>query len=203
MGSLLRFPLSETFVARFPTFIETGYGDGRSLRYAAVHSFETLTSIELWPDSVRKGRRDFADDLRVSIIHGHSASQLNHLLRFSLKPTFFWLDAHFPGTDYNHPPTTTEPDEYIRLPLRYELDIIRELMPGGNYFIAIDDLRFYSDLAWGDGLIPAMFHSTLPKERNLDFLNPFRATHRVEIDLHDSGYALIGPHDATFLEFKE
>lgn len=203
MGSLLRFPLSPEFVSRFPIFIETGYGDGRSLRYAAEHNFQTLTSIELWPDCVRNGRRDFADDLRVNVIYGHSAAQLVSLLCDKDAPIFFWLDAHFPGTDYNHQPTDSEPDEYIRLPLRYELSVIREMLPGSNYFVAIDDLRFYADLAWGDGLIPAMFHSTLPKARDLDFLNPFRATHRVEIDLHDSGYALIGPHDAPFLAFKE
>jgi hypothetical protein len=212
MGSLLRFPLSPEFVKRFPIFIETGYGEGRSLSYAATHDFTQLYSIELWDEAARKGRAKFSDNLKVNIIHGYSAIELGFVIDKTQKmmvqgkrfdfPVFFWLDAHFPGSDYYSEPFDKYP-EYVRLPLEKELEIIRDLLPMGNYFILIDDLRFYADYDWGDGIIPEHLRGALPSKRSLDFLDPFHSTHCVSIDLHDSGYALIGPHDAPFLEFKE
>jgi len=203
MGSLLRFPFSHEFVKRFPVFIETGYGNGRSLSYAAQHDFRELYSIEILDEAAIRGRRRFADNLRVNIIHGHSARELERLVcAMKGASTFFWLDAHFPGADYYSEPFDKY-EEYIRLPLEDELRVIQRLKPAGDYFIAIDDLRFYADYNWGDGIIPEHLRNALPAKRSLDFLDPFHNTHCVTIDLHDSGYALIGPHDAPFLEFKE
>jgi hypothetical protein len=201
MGSLLRFPLSPEFVKRFPIFIETGYGEGRSLSYAAEHDFKKLYSIEMWPDSIRRGREKFARDLRVDIIPKYSDVGVGDILRETDEPVFFWLDAHFPGSDYYSQPFDKYP-AHIRLPLERELEVITKLKRDGDYFILIDDLRFYADYDWGDGIIPEHLRGALPTNRSLDFLNPFYSTHFVSIDFHDSGYALIGPHDAPFLEFK-
>lgn len=204
MGSLLRFPLPDEFVKRFPIFVETGYGYGRSLSYAAQHSFQHLYSIEIWPDTARQAKIDFNHDPRVRIIRGNSAYCIRSLLEGFWEPVespmFFWLDAHFPGGE--HQPDLVK-DESIRLPLVDELNSIKNLRPDGNYFILVDDLRIYADGDWGDGLVPEHLHSGLPSRRNLNFLDPFRNTHRVVVDLRDSGYALIGPHGAPFLEFTE
>lgn len=204
MGSLLRFPLSDDFVERFPIFIETGYGEGRSLEYVAKHDFKKLYSIELYPASAIKGREKFSSDLRVDIKYDSSVSGLREIVPVysGERGIFFWLDAHFPGGDYYSQPFNKYP-EHIRLPLAQELGVIQSLRPEGNYFILIDDLRFYEDYNWGDGPVPKQFHPALPKNRSLDFLKPFENTHKVEIILQDSGYALIGPHDAPWLRFVD
>jgi hypothetical protein len=207
MGSLTRFPLSTEFVKRFPIFIETGYGDGHGISYAAQHNFIQLYSIEIQEPSARKGKELYKDDHRVDVMCLPSPEGLEVIFNHedfhdSKRPIFFWLDAHFPGMDYYSEPFDKYPKD-IRLPLEQELDIIRRRRPDGDYFILIDDLRFYADYDWGDGIIPEHFRRALPTKRSLDFLDPFHNTHCVSIDLRDSGYALIGPHDAPFLEFKD
>jgi hypothetical protein len=90
------------------------------------------------------------------------------------------------------------PAESARMPITLELDAIRTLMPRGDYCILIDDLRFWADLPWSDGQIPA---ELMPSVRSLDFLYPFCDGHSVTILLNGSGYALISPFGAPTLQF--
>lgn len=203
MGNLLRFPPGDRFVRRFPHFVETGLGD-QAVSFALMlcYPFETLTTIEINPVTIKRAAARFGHDPRVSIVHGSSDKTLPKVIQaHGVRPTFFWLDAHFPSIWKDDRRYGADPKEYDkRLPLERELEAIRALRPDGDYFIGIDDLRFYDDRDWGDKL--AEEEPNLPKS-GLGFLDPFRATHKVEVLLHDSGYALIGPHNEdAWLEFR-
>jgi hypothetical protein len=198
MGSLLNFPLSDKFISRFPIFVETGYGNGDSLRIAAGKKFSWLFSIEIWPEVVQKAKSDFSHDPRVRIIQGNSAEELPRLLeelRFS-DPVFFWLDAHCPDL---YGQSSTERSEIERMPIRKELDAIRAARPDGSYCVLIDDLRFWADLPWGQGKVEP---ELMPHRRGLSFLYPFCQKHSVKIILNDSGFALISPFKSPTLQYE-
>ena len=204
MGNLLRFPPGDRFVRRFPHFVETGLGDeATSFALMLCYPFETLTSIEINPDTIMRATDRFGRDPRVTIVQGSSDEMLPKVIQANgVRSTFFWLDAHCPSIWADEQRYGADPKEYDkRYPLEQELSAIRALRPDGDYFIAIDDLRFYDDRDWGDKLPPDQIERHLPK-CGLGFLDPFRATHKVQILLDDSGYALIGPHDGAWLEFR-
>ncbi len=208
MGSLLRFPFSDSFVERFSVFVETGTGAGISLGHAAKHKFQRLWSIDCWRPHYLSAAEEFKDDPRVILLFGESAEALNNLLFAYKGPAFFFLDAHLPGCDFGGEPPDKELDFKVRFPLKRELETIRWHRPDGNYCLLIDDLRFYQDGRWGDGdisdgaLRKSVLEALEPEDRNLSFLEPFYKTHDVQIEERDSGYAIIKPYGTPSLEFR-
>ena len=112
---------------------------------------------------------------------------------------FFWLDAHFPGADCFGQPFDYR-EERVRLPLLRELSWIRERCQD-ECAVLIDDLRYHADLPWQEGPANGPAAEALLKDRSLDFLTPFCATHDVQIFLNGKGFALISPRGAPQLRF--
>lgn len=140
-------------------WLETGTAAGEGVAHALrVGVFRELHSIEAHEATHAAACRRFAQltgnrEPRTENIHlhlGHTPDVLARLLpTWAPGPTFFWLDAHFPGADVGAADYTAEPDPARRWPLQGELDalaaspeIAREAV------ILIDDLRIYTGQAW-------------------------------------------------------
>lgn len=185
MGSLWNFDLSDEFVRQFPVFVETGYGDGHGVECASQFAFQKIYSIEIYSEAAKRGIERFSHDPRVQIVKSASVDGLRAIMRHQDDGIFFWLDAHFPGSDYHG----VSFDTYampIRLPLEEELATIVAL--GKRYTILADDLNYYGTLPFQQSHRPEW-----RAVRPLAFLARFTPTHSVQILLNDKGYALISP----------
>lgn len=84
------------FAERFGTrvLIETGtyYGD---MVEAMKPYFNQIYSIELSNDLYNKAKRRFAEDDRITIIHGDSGIELGKIIAKLDEPALFWLDGHY------------------------------------------------------------------------------------------------------------
>src|SRR4030067_1054785 len=107
-----------------------------------------LHSIEIDEELFIKASNRFKDFAKIKLHLGDSISVLSHLVP-TLARSFFWLDAHFPSADCHKKKYNEEQDEKLRIPLKYELEIIRNHV--FNDVIIIDDLWLYEDgpFEWG------------------------------------------------------
>jgi tetratricopeptide (TPR) repeat protein len=189
MGSLTRFRFSPEFIERFPVFVETGTGKGVSLSYAVDCGFKTADSIEYDKRLCEAARKRFVGEKydHVRIWHGNSAELLKTLLSRlpSREGVCFWLDAHFPGSDYFGEAYDSVADQSLRTPLRDELEAISAARSDRNYCIIVDDLRVYED---GD-----YEHGNLPSSHKARTGSPLKAGPWIWRDGHDAGYAIIAP----------
>lgn len=76
------------------TLIETGTYRGDTIA-ATIGVFERAYSIELSEELATKAQTRFANDARVTILQGNSASELANILEQIDSPALFWLDAHY------------------------------------------------------------------------------------------------------------
>lgn len=79
----------------YDTFIETGCGSGHGIDAALAAGFKEIYSIELYRNKYTPVRERFANEPKVSVILGHSASILTGLLPALDSRIVFWLDAHY------------------------------------------------------------------------------------------------------------
>lgn len=127
-------------------YVETGFGDGTSLKdvYAVDSSLE-FYGIDL-DESMCDRLKNSDIGHAVKIYNGYSKDQFPPLLKdVNNNPTLFWLDAHFPNSDYHGVPYNSEPDETKRIPLKVELEILKSERDLTQDVIIMDDLRIYVD----------------------------------------------------------
>jgi hypothetical protein len=81
---------------KFPSrvFVETGTNNGDCVALALECGFDRVVSIELSEHFYRIASERFANDDRVSILHGDSAVMLADAIRDIDEPITFWLDGH-------------------------------------------------------------------------------------------------------------
>lgn len=127
-------------------FIETGTGMGDTVEFCLNRGFDNITSIEIHPDIANKASERFKNEQSCKIINDNSFSAIEKICQNSDKKTIFWLDAHFPGVDFNYYNLEDEKNTDRRIPLEKELEIITKNKKdiSGDIFI-IDDLRIYED----------------------------------------------------------
>jgi hypothetical protein len=119
-----------------------------------------------------------------------SGAFVDLVARSTLPPTFFWLDAHYPGAGFGLKDYGDAMDEGVRLPLARELEAICRHR-GGRDIILIDDLRIYEAGEYDDGPLPG----DVPGDpRGADWIRQmFSATHDAKTILRDQGYLLLFP----------
>jgi len=146
MGSLRDFDLAklkERF--RLKVLVETGTGEGHSLRYACeVGDWYALHSVDIDPAMT------MVPPPGTVVWQGRSVDMLPLVLeRIAGKgPALFWLDAHFPG-NLSGAPLDAEANIKVRLPLQDELCLIcyqrvLDSQLKSDVFI-IDDAWIYRD----------------------------------------------------------
>jgi len=200
MGTLRRFDLP-SLIDRYGLlhFVETGTGSGEGLDYATQNAFLDCHSCEIERDLAKKAQHKHLHDPTMCVWNLPSAQFLEDVLPTIPKgePILFWLDAHFPGADYGIRSYGAGPEEQ-RLPLKAELDLIRQWRPLGHDVILVDDLRIWIDGPFAHGGLPANVRPFCPKQRDASFFgNMFGTTHDVNFLYAEEGYVTLFPKDLT------
>lgn len=173
-------------------FVETGVGDGTSMQEVFnLNLVKNFYGIELDKNMCIKLENSELGK-HVVLYNGYSKDEIFPLLKaLNDKPTLFWLDAHFPDSDYNGAPYDSEKDENKRIPLSAELEAICSNRNILNDIIIIDDLRIYIDGPFETG--SWAFRSTAGAD-GYDFVKRLlNKTHRLIQSFKDQGYLLAFP----------
>lgn len=128
-------------------FVETGTGKGDGIAHAWEHNFDRYFSVELFPPLFEHSKNRFKGEPRISILNMKSVDGLVEICK-QLKPEdkcMFWMDAHFPGADFNLAQYDSEKDEKIRIPLEDELRKLASIRDVSRDVIVCDDLFLYED----------------------------------------------------------
>ena len=192
-------------------YVETGTGEGECLEYAIRFSFKKFYSVEIYNEIYQLAKQKFDLLSKVfrreyKLFHGQSAEELVNILKDidRAEPTLFFLDAHFPGADFNHEAYDAVEDDNVRVPLKSELGVIKEYKDIKNDVFIIDDLWLYEDAEYETGTLQQHLdkhfpdknydRSKLSGDQNSDFIyNIFAETHHVKKDLRDQGYLIFVP----------
>lgn len=176
-------------------FVETGTGDGTSMEIVLKQSkIKNAYGIEL--DEGRCQSVSERNQDRLEMYCGYSHEQLPQLVeQLNSDPTLFWLDCHFPGSDYDGLPYDSEPDPVKRIPLETELNILKEKRDLSNDIIMIDDLRIYKDGEYENGNWD--MRKTIGGE-DADFIDQIIGdTHLIIEHCMDQGYIIAFPIGAS------
>jgi hypothetical protein len=205
MGSIRKIDVQQIRKkCKITTLIETGtlYGDG--VDFALESGFEKIISIEINEQLVELAKKKYANEPRVTIIHGNSPDALRELLPTITEPVVFWLDAHFPGCDANLASYKDEIDQTKKVPLEQELEIIAS----HNYddIVICDDLWIYEDWNTSSGTFNEhcnrhghdIRREELCEEGTLErFEKLFEKTHKVIKIYEDQGYLVFIPNESN------
>lgn len=188
MGNLNRHNISELIKKhKIKHFIETGTGGGIGLTHALDFEFDTLSTIEIVPEIFKQALHQFRSHKRMlSFFCGTSEEYLSKAIKpIPLdEPILFWLDAHYPGADYQLAEYDDPTYEKIRTPLNKELEIIFSLRPNSMDVIIADDLRIYLNGNYEAGSLP-----TWAPKNNIEFRIPEDYTQI--FDERDEGYLIL------------
>jgi hypothetical protein len=138
----------------YEVFIETGYGSGDTLQFAAAKEppFHSLHSVEILAPVVAAARARWSGDPRVTIHHGHSPEVLARILEPE-RPTLIWLDAHYSGGLYG-----AEPRPERECPLLEELHVVLAQPWRVPPAILVDDApMFLSERWWANSPYAGLF----------------------------------------------
>lgn len=195
MGSIHAFNVLElTRLFNLRHYVETGTGEGLSLSHALTHNFETLSSIEFDKIICDNAINKF-NDSRLTIYQGFSRIVLPEILpKFKDDNILFFLDAHFPGSDFKTGLNYIESVKFYKndaLPLKDELEVILKARPGSKDVFIIDDLRIYEENNYEVGNWEERKKIGI---ENASFIyDLFQKTHSINIILNQQGYLLITP----------
>lgn len=201
MGNLAHFDIGDfRKLWNLRHFVETGTGRGDSLAHAAKFQFDSLRSCEVDTDLYGESLQRFQGDTRVQVFAHVSSNFIWWACRMlpADQPILFWLDAHFPGADYQLRSYGAETADHVRLPLQKELDIIAHFRPLSRDVVLVDDLRIYLDGPFGHGNLPADVRPHCPAERNIDFIaETMGGTHDIALLYDHEGYIVMTPKGET------
>jgi hypothetical protein len=127
-------------------FIETGTGKGTGLKHALQFNFEKLFSIEINEHLYQECRFKF-NLPRVNLVNASSIEGLKKILPTISKEDkiLFWLDAHFPGADFQLGSYDDPIDLNLKLPLRKEIEVICDYRKNCKDTFIIDDLQLFEE----------------------------------------------------------
>lgn len=201
MGSLTRFNLAKLKKqAGADYFFETGTWRGDGLAYAARENFRKLFSSEIIASIASQAQERFRNDSRITIINDSSTSALDKYLGLVDGNCIFWLDAHYPGAEEGIKGYNDEEEEFVKLPLQKELELIAARTGRYQDLILVDDLRIYEEGPFRKGNLPK--DVLPPKVRNTHFVtNLFKNTHEISKLYEDEGYMVLLPKNLQPLSF--
>jgi hypothetical protein len=189
MGAIYRFDLNQY---KTDIFVETGTGMGESLRHALKFDYKKLYTIEIIESLWNQCKANFNDD-RCEFINANSKDGLRQILSKTPKneTILFWLDAHFPGADFNLADYSSVTDKDLRIPLESELRLIKELRDTTNDSFIIDDLRIYEDGPFEAGNWGG--RAALGGDGIQFIYELFDETHHIQKDYKEQGYIILTP----------
>jgi len=186
MGELNQHDLSQF---NCNVFIETGTGKAVGTSYAVTFpQFKSLYTIEVIP-LLHEYAKSKLKDPRLELHCGNSIELLARIVPALSKEdrVLFWLDAHFPGADYQLAPYRYEKED---MPLSMELQAICGSRDTRNDSFIIDDLRLYENGPFELG------NATVPYDKpGIGFIERVLGkSHAVKRDYRHQGFLILTPN---------
>jgi hypothetical protein len=207
MGTLDAFNIKQLIEQYgLSTYVETGTGTGISLQHALLFPFHKFFSVEMDPHLYEQACKYNAKNM--SIKFGKSKDRLPEILYDpEIKNNIlFFLDAHFPETDFGeeygysvpqYPETVPQYTKSVQtygedaFPLKNELEIIKKFRADKPDVIIIDDLRIYEDGNYEDGNWPERPNCAIGGREFVTEL--FEKTHNIKAVFRHQGYLILTP----------
>lgn len=169
-------------------FVETGTGKAAGISYASQYPhFKAFHTIEVMP-ILHEYAKSTLKDPRIKFHCGKSVEILKSILPTLEKNdrVLYWLDAHFPGADYQLAPYTYDEEG---MPLNNELQLICALRDVSKDSFIIDDLRLYEEGPYELG------NCTLPETKSgIGFIEKLLGkTHQIRRDFRHQGFLIVVP----------
>jgi len=164
-------------------YVETGTGGCNTLSKAIDH-FKKCYSVDMDEQLVLQARNRFPNaivELDLSTV------ALERWLKDELVPeekVLFFLDAHFPGSDYYGKPYDVSAPNAV--PLEEELNLIKKYRPNSKDFIICDDARIYTIAGFQNGNVE---HIQVPG--GYQFVYDLFPDAKISLTLNEEGYIII------------
>ena len=185
-------------------YFETGTGKAEWLEYALRYPFEEYWTVDIDEDLIEESFNKFKNmSKNINLLIGKSIDILDEYIPQIPKesPTLFYLDAHFPGADFQKCTYEESIREHKKdaFPLEEEVDVILEKRDISKDVFIIDDLVLYEEgdfeclkvgCVWEYGWL----QEELDVKTDSKFLyEKFEKTHDFKKDLRSQGYLIITP----------
>ena len=205
MGLLREHKLTD-YIDRYNLkyYFETGTGKAECLEYALRYPFEEYWTVDIDEDLIEESFNKFKNmSKNINLLIGKSTEILDEYIPQIPKesPTLFYLDAHFPGADFQKCTYEESIREHKKdaFPLEEEVDVILEKRDISKDVFIIDDLVLYEEgdfeclkvgCVWEYGWL----QEELDLKTDSKFLyEKFEKTHDFKKDLRSQGYLIITP----------
>ena len=205
MGLLREHKLTD-YIDRYNLkyYFETGTGKTECLEYALRYPFEEYWTVDIDEDLIEESFNKFKNmSKNINLLIGKSTEILDEYVPQIPKesPTLFYLDAHFPGADFQKCTYEESIREHKKdaFPLEEEVDVILEKRDISKDVFIIDDLVLYEEgdfeclkvgCVWEYGWL----QEELDLKTDSKFLyEKFEKTHDFKKDLRSQGYLIITP----------
>ena len=185
-------------------YFETGTGKAECLEYALRYPFEEYWTVDIDEELIEESFNKFKNmSKNINLLIGKSIDILDEYIPQIPKesPTLFYLDAHFPGADFQKCTYEESIREHKKdaFPLEEEVDVILEKRDISKDVFIIDDLVLYEEgdfeclkvgCVWEYGWL----QEELDLKTDSKFLyEKFEKTHDFKKDLRSQGYLIITP----------
>lgn len=195
MGGLQFFNLTDSIKDyNLTVFIETGTGKGISIESILQYDqIKQIYSIEIFKELYEECVEKFQDYTNIELVNANSYDGLKQILSNIPKDKniLFWLDAHFPGADFEFTKYEDTSSKDLRIPLESEIDLIYSLRKDCKDVFIIDDLRIYEDGPYKSG------NWDKRKElggNGINFItDKYGSTHTIYKDFSHQGYLFLLP----------
>ena len=205
MGLLREHKLTD-YIDRYNLkyYFETGTGKAECLEYALRYPFEEYWTVDIDEDLIEESFKKFQNmSKNINLLIGKSIDILDEYIPQIPKesPTLFYLDAHFPGADFQKCTYEESIREHKKdaFPLEEEVDVILEKRDISKDVFIIDDLVLYEEgdfeclkvgCVWEYGWL----QEELDLKTDSKFLyEKFEKPHDFKKDLRSQGYLIITP----------
>ena len=205
MGLLREHKLTD-YIDRYNLkyYFETGTGKAECLEYALRYPFEEYWTVDIDEDLIEESFNKFKNmSKNINLLIGKSIDILDEYIPQIPKesPTLFYLDAHFPGADFQKCTYEESIREHKKdaFPLEEEVDVILGKRDISKDVFIIDDLVLYEEgdfeclkvgCVWEYGWL----QEELDLKTDSKFLyEKFEKTHDFKKDLRSQGYLIITP----------
>lgn len=200
MGAFTRFDPTE-WIKKYNivNYIETGFGNLTSFRHALNFSFEKFYGVDLDRDWYDQAQWLVSDNIILE--NDYSTEALKKWCNSLSGNTLYYLDSHFPFSDYRGLSYNESISKYKEqsLPLLDELEIIISNNIISQSVFVLDDFFIYAgdDLTEWSRQNPFKYRE-LAKNFNIDLSPKFiydqlELTHNIEVDTRDQGYLIVTP----------
>ena len=185
-------------------YFETGTGKAECLEYALRYPFEEYWTVDIDEDLIEESFNKFRNmSKNINLLIGKSTEIIDEYVPQIPKesPTLFYLDAHFPGADFQKCTYEESIREHKKdaFPLEEEVDVILEKRDVSKDVFITDDLVLYEEgdfeclkvgCVWEYGWL----QEELDLKTDSKFLyEKFEKTHDFKKDLRSQGYLIITP----------